>query len=1006
MVPVTLQSSATTNATGTVVDVARYVTIGLDISITNTATVTFQARSSSGGTYTAIQCVNLETGVTVTTATASMQVQCNVAGLSQFKAPISGCSSCTVVVSGKLSTGYGRTIASTNVFYASAHGVACDGSTDDTAAIIALGLTAQTEAIASGGNTTVVFKHGTTCNVTNVTWPSRVSIDMNGASFAAVNGTDHTLPVLKIDGYSNSSRGLQYSNLAVTGLSSGTGAHLWNPTYAETSICIQFDGLYGAMVSFREVSGCFIDVQTLGDTTGYVGYNKFEGGFFHTTKVAFDVRTGEGGQWNNENSYTGLNIAPTSNMNNYGQLVGFRISSTDAGQHGQNNHRIHDVSFQIDDHTLDWSSGGTKTQYRRYANITGVNPKYWIFMSATGTGGSDQPPVTDTFTCVAGTDVCTFANYLPLEDTQFYATNSGGALPAGMSLGTWYWLVNVSGKDFSLSTTKGGGVLDITGAGTGTHSSEGQKGWQYVDNQTKTWQIEGVKARVPIYVEDTNFSQSKVTGSRWEGGFGPAVLYRMGARFASTNINQDNDFEFYGLPSTVGDGTSPTYPLGDLEPSTAITPTSYNLQSSIHGYGLQGSPPVESVLIDNISRRVVMSAQTGSSWAGTMTIAGMGFATRSAWATIQPYVTNAASGNSSILCKDSLAIQLTSNFWLPMVFVDAVNYKKFKIQPDLVSTQQWIYVKGFDSDFQPLSLDGQTHTVAGSQLLLQSSSGGFLNLSAANNVPIFAGVPNTTAGATTRYMMVALQSNVSTKIRGLTISTVPSYGFQNGSLRVVTPWGNASDPRRSSYGTPTGGWFMQTGEIITNLNTAGSQPLYWTVSTAGAMAPDYANATSIIAGELRSDGTNIKSATAACTTNGASMAADVGCTWTTQAPIAVLEPIAKVSKFTSINVTAGTLAQHDITGAQFVSLLSTNATPGNQTTRTATEMIADMGGGTGGSYALKITNSGAGTFTLVAGAGVTLTGTMTVATNTWREFVVTVNSATTLTIQSIGTGTI
>lgn len=107
MAPVTLQSSATTNATGTVVDVSRYASIGLDIAITNTATVTFQSRSSTGGTYTAMQCVNLETGETVTTATASMQVQCNVAGLSQFKAPISGCSSCTVVVSGKLSTGSG-----------------------------------------------------------------------------------------------------------------------------------------------------------------------------------------------------------------------------------------------------------------------------------------------------------------------------------------------------------------------------------------------------------------------------------------------------------------------------------------------------------------------------------------------------------------------------------------------------------------------------------------------------------------------------------------------------------------------------------------------------------------------------------------------------------------------------------------------------------------------------------------------------------------------------------
>ena len=104
MAPVTLHSSATTNTDGTVVDVSRYSSIGLDISITNTATVTFQSRSSSGGTYQSLQCMNMATGELVTTATSSMHVQCNVAGASQVKAPITGCSSCTVVVAGKIST--------------------------------------------------------------------------------------------------------------------------------------------------------------------------------------------------------------------------------------------------------------------------------------------------------------------------------------------------------------------------------------------------------------------------------------------------------------------------------------------------------------------------------------------------------------------------------------------------------------------------------------------------------------------------------------------------------------------------------------------------------------------------------------------------------------------------------------------------------------------------------------------------------------------------------------
>jgi len=112
------------------------------------------------------------------------------------------------------------------------------------------------------------------------------------------------------------------------------------------------------------------------------------------------------------------------------------------------------------------------------------------------------------------------------------------------------------------------------------------------------------------------------------------------------------------------------------------------------------------------------------------------------------------------------------------------------------------------------------------------------------------------------------------------------------------------------------------------------------------------------------------------------------------------------SKLTQINVTAGTLAAGDITGAGYVSLVSINATPGTQTTRTATQMFTDQANlVVGQSYTLRITQTGAGTLTLGAGAGVTLTGTMTVPLNTTRDFIATFNSATTMTIRAIGTGT-
>ena len=124
-------------------------------------------------------------------------------------------------------------------------------------------------------------------------------------------------------------------------------------------------------------------------------------------------------------------------------------------------------------------------------------------------------------------------------------------------------------------------------------------------------------------------------------------------------------------------------------------------------------------------------------------------------------------------------------------------------------------------------------------------------------------------------------------------------------------------------------------------------------------------------------------------------------TWQTTT---IIQPSAK---FTSINVTVGTLAAGVITGAGVVTVLTTNATPGNQTTRTATQMFNDVGNvQPGDSYILHICNSGAGTLTMLAGGGVTLgTGTYTVATNTCRSFVVTYTTAIALSIQTTGVGT-
>lgn len=114
------------------------------------------------------------------------------------------------------------------------------------------------------------------------------------------------------------------------------------------------------------------------------------------------------------------------------------------------------------------------------------------------------------------------------------------------------------------------------------------------------------------------------------------------------------------------------------------------------------------------------------------------------------------------------------------------------------------------------------------------------------------------------------------------------------------------------------------------------------------------------------------------------------------------------AQFATASLSVGTLAAGAITGAAFVTYRNTGATPGAQTVRTAAQMLADFPGAyVGMSYMLRIINTGAGTFTLTADSGptVTITGTATITQNVFRDYVVTFNTATTATIQSVGSGT-
>lgn len=73
------------------------------------------------------------------------------------------------------------------------------------------------------------------------------------------------------------------------------------------------------------------------------------------------------------------------------------------------------------------------------------------------------------FTAANATNLFTSAGHGLANGTVVLVSNSGGALPTGLSAYTPYYVINRTTNDFQLSTTPGGSAVDITTDGTGTH---------------------------------------------------------------------------------------------------------------------------------------------------------------------------------------------------------------------------------------------------------------------------------------------------------------------------------------------------------------------------------------------------------------------------------------------------------------------------------------------------------------------------------------------------------
>jgi hypothetical protein len=114
---------------------------------------------------------------------------------------------------------------------------------------------------------------------------------------------------------------------------------------------------------------------------------------------------------------------------------------------------------------------------------------------------------------------------------------------------------------------------------------------------------------------------------------------------------------------------------------------------------------------------------------------------------------------------------------------------------------------------------------------------------------------------------------------------------------------------------------------------------------------------------------------------------------------------------TAANTSGFTATAAEIYSGSFETILALTGTlagAANLTLPTVASLVAAISNPqVGQTYTLRIINESAGAFawTVVTDTGWTLNGTMSIAQDTWRDFLVTLTSLTAATLQNLGTGT-
>lgn len=117
------------------------------------------------------------------------------------------------------------------------------------------------------------------------------------------------------------------------------------------------------------------------------------------------------------------------------------------------------AAVEYDESTAAWAAGANITHFAIMEELTGGEMQMW---------GRLQGP-NKVFTADETTDTLTSTGHGYSNGQLVFVTNENGALPAGLSAATDYYIIGVTANTFQLSLTSGGAAVNITDKGSGTH---------------------------------------------------------------------------------------------------------------------------------------------------------------------------------------------------------------------------------------------------------------------------------------------------------------------------------------------------------------------------------------------------------------------------------------------------------------------------------------------------------------------------------------------------------